>query len=81
MSKLGLQRQDKNIATLTASGTADGFQAEYGRLNFVKDDRKFTHDGWLSISLGEVSFLFVLFFFTIKLCINYDICGSIRSFV
>ena len=79
MSKLGLQRQDKNIATLTASGTANGFKAEYGRLNFVKDDRKFTHDGWLSIPLGKV--LSYYFIFTIKLCINYDICGSIRSFV
>ena len=63
MSKLGLQKQDKNIATLTANGTANGFQAEYGRLNFVKDDRKFTHDGWLSMSLGKVSFPFVFFFY------------------
>ena len=61
MSKLGLQTQDKNIATLTANGGANGFQAEYGRLNFVKDDRTFTHDGWLSIPLGKVSFLLFVF--------------------
>ena len=62
MSKLGLQTQDKNISTLTASGTANGFQAENGRLNFVKD-RNFTHDGWLSIPLGKVFFLLIVFFF------------------
>ena len=62
MSKLGLQTQDKNIAKLTASGTSNGFQAEYGRLNFVKDDRKFTHDGWLSMSLGKVP-LYIFFLF------------------
>ena len=62
MSKLGLQTQDKNIAKLTASGTSNGFQAEYGRLNFVKN-RSFTHDGWLSIPLGNVSFLLYVFFF------------------
>ena len=54
MSKLGFQTQDKNIATLTANGTANGFQAENGRLNFVKD-RSFTHDGWLSIPLGKIN--------------------------
>ena len=54
MSKLGLQTQDKSISTLTASGTANGFQAENGRLNFVKD-RSFTHDGWLSIPLGKIN--------------------------
>ena len=61
MSKLGLQTleidkkqtSDTNIATLTASGTANGFQAEYGRLNFVKD-RSFTHDGWLSVPIGKI---------------------------
>ena len=58
MSKLGLQikedgNADTNIATLTASGTANGFQAEYGRLNFVKD-RSFTHDGWLSVPIGKM---------------------------
>ena len=65
MSKLGLQtlndgKADTNIATLTANGTANGFQTEYGRLNFVKD-RKFTHDGWLSIPLGIFSTYFCLF--------------------
>ena len=53
MSKLGLQTQDTNIATLTENGTSNGFQAEYGRLNFVKD-RSFTHDGWYSVPIGKI---------------------------
>ena len=57
MSKLGLQTKETNIATLKASGSANGFQAEYGRLNFVKD-RDFNYDGWLSKSLGMGSPVF-----------------------
>ena len=57
MSKLGLQtlndgNTDKNIATLTADGTASNYRAEYGRLNFVDK----SHDGWLSVSLGKNNF-------------------------
>ena len=51
MSKLGLQTKETNIATLKASGSANGFQAEYGRLHFVKNT-SFIFDGWLSKSLG-----------------------------
>lgn len=52
MSKLGLETQDRNIATLTARGTANGYLEEYGRLNFVKN-KNFNFDGWLSLPLSK----------------------------
>ena len=52
MSKLGLQTKETNIATLEAKGSKDDFEAEYGRLNFVKASRDLKYDGWLSKSLG-----------------------------
>ena len=59
MSKLGLQTEETNIATLKASGSANGFQAEYGRLNFVKASRDLKYDGWLSKPLGMGSPVFL----------------------
>ena len=60
MSKLGLQMdqvvEDKNVATMQASGSSSGSYAKYGRLQFV--ERSFKHGGWLSKTLGMIT-LFV----------------------